>query len=891
MMNPIESQHPDKCTSCKLCETRNLVVHSVLIPNSRVLFVAEAPGADEDKTGKPLVGRQGEIFNEILYDAGLNRSDVSIANTVSCRPPENRKPERTEIESCFQYLDAEIRLLKPEIIVLLGGTSIRKFLPGVTGVASVRGNWFVSEEYDCKILPTYHPAATFHDPTVRSKMLSDFRKVAEMLTGGRGANLISVSHHVVSNQKQFDWLIENLHKQELWAFDTETTGYNFLTNEIFMMSFSWKMYTAVLLDLRKLDEIGITKEYMWSKLKEVFANQSKKIMQNGKFDIKFLMRLGITVKNFYADTMFMHYLLDENSKHDLGTLAWQYSDRGGYEIRLETYVLQNKKAGEDFDYATIPDDLLYPYALMDADVTLRAFHRMLPEIEKQQLTFTLFHIMMPVQRMLIMTEYHGVIVDRPYLDSLLVKYNKEIDEQMGRALTDPTVVKYIEEKSEEMLVSLQERYEKSRVFPKRYPTFDKFVKSREEKDRRFIFNPKSTKQMRELLFERMKLKPFKFTKKGKDFTENPSADAESLEHYAKKNSFCAYLARARKLIHLRDLFLIGVRDLIGVDGRLHTSYLLTGTKTGRISSRGPNLNNIPRTMTASDIKDMFIAEPGHWLVEIDGKAMEFRVWASMSRDERMIRDIHLGLDIHKAMAGVAYYGRSLPVSGDISKEQFDALTKDVTKEQRQSAKTEVVFGPMYGRGPDAIAAALGITKTEAKRVQNELFKRYKKAKAFLSHTVDVCKKDKYVKGLFGRRRHLPEIDSRESGKRAEAERQGPNSVVQGTSSDITFLAGLRIMAHFWQRKMKTRLFFTVYDSLVYNVPEDELEYVVKYITQEFIKPLPLLNVQLGVEAKVGKRWGSGVDVDYEKDWNSEFSHVREVVEKKEAEISEFKSVA
>jgi DNA polymerase-1 len=357
-----------------------------------------------------------------------------------------------------------------------------------------------------------------------------------------------------------------------------------------------------------------------------------------------------------------------------------------------------------------------------------------------------------------------------------------------------------------------------------------------------------------------------------------------LEHYGRKNKFCEHISKQRGLVHLKATFLDGMLKQVGEDGRIHTNYLLFGTVTGRPSSNKPNLNNIPRSSTAADIKDIFCASDGNWLMELDGKAMEFRVWASMSNDDRMIRDIELGLDIHKAMGGVAYYQRSLPNKGDISTEQFLALTEDVTKDQRQNAKTEVVFGPMYGRGPKAISEALGISKTEAIRVLNELFKRYRKGSIYLNILKSMCKRDRFVRCLFGRKRRLPNIASPDFGVRSDAERQSINSPVQGSASDLVLMAGIRILSTIWKKACRTKLALTVYDSLIYEVPEDELQFAFEYFPKEFVKPLPELNVKLDVEVKIGKHWGSLVEVDITKPFAEEFERVKIIVEEREKQL-------
>jgi DNA polymerase len=303
------------------------------------MFISEAPGAEEDKKGIPFVGEAGVILNNALKEVGINRENISITNICVCRPPENRPPAPKEIDACFEFLEQEIKELKPELIVLLGNTPLKKFLKGVGGITRVRGKWFSNEEYNCKILPVFHPAYILRNPQEKDKLVNDLKQVKNFLDGTIfSEEKISTTYKVAYNLDQFNWIIEQLHKQELWSFDTETTGLDFDKDDIFILTFSWQEATAVLIDLRLFED----KDYIWRKLKEVFENKSKKVAQNGSFDIEFLLFKGIVVNNYYCDTILEDYLLNENRNHGLEILAEEYTDMRGYDQPLQQYKLQNK---------------------------------------------------------------------------------------------------------------------------------------------------------------------------------------------------------------------------------------------------------------------------------------------------------------------------------------------------------------------------------------------------------------------------------------------------------------------------------------------------------------------------------------------------------------------
>ena len=850
----------NNCQKCNLHEHRTQVVHSILIENSRVMIIGEAPGGEEDKKGTPLVGDAGKILVDGLREAGLNKEEFSVGNICACRPLNNRLPTKKEIDTCFEYLHEEIVGVKPELLLLLGSTPLKKLLKGVGGITKVRGKWFESEEYNCKILPTFHPAYILRNPQERIKFIKDLQQVKYFLEGSVFKEERSpVNYKVVYNLQQFDWVINQLHIQELWSLDTETTGVDFWKDEIFIFTFSWQENTAVLIDLRLLENY---KDYVWGELKKVFENNKKKILQNGAFDIEFLLSKGIVINNYYCDTILMHCLLDENSNHGLEILAERYTDLGLYDQSLQQYKIQNKIDS----YSDIPIDILHPYALADADVTLRCFNAMMPQIYEEKLDFVLFEIMIPIQKILIQTEYQGVSIDVPYLNNTIIKYEEKIKEALRISLQAPPVISYVKQRQQEIINSLKIKWESSITLQKRFTLFEDYIANQSKEKITFAFNIKSSKQLKELLIDNLKLPILKKTPKG-----NASLDDEVLKEYAKKNKFCEYISTYRSLSHLKSTFLDGIKNRLEGD-KIHTDYLLFSTVTGRPSSRDPNLNNIPRTGTAEDIKDIFCSDKyadgtSDWLIEVDQGQAEFRLFINYSKDPQALEDLREGIDIHKLMAAAAYGGKNLP-NGKITYLQFQEITKDVTKGERQDTK-QIIFGIMYGRGAKSVAEQLGVSIALAQKIINLFFRRYKVARKWIDITIALAKRDGYVVSVFGRKRRLLNIKHPNDGVRAEAERQAINSPIQSAASDLTFLACINVFKIIRQHNLKSRLVLTVYDSLIFNIPEEELEFVSKLLFQEMAKtPTPEIIIPLVPEIKIGKNWGSLIEVNLLDDWSN-----------------------
>ena len=778
MIEYFQCRHPEFCKKCSLGNQANVrVVHSILPKTAKVLFVGESPGGTENSTGVPFTGSAGELLNQIFREVGIDRNEVAISNVVACRPEDNRQPTPKEAKLCMPFLDEEIQLLKPELIIPLGAVALKQILPGTSGITSVRGQFFDHPEYGCKVMPALHPAFILRAPMERSKLVSDLNRVSLFMKGNHVApQRKPVNYYVVNTIEQFDWLISQLHENTIWSCDTETTALDFLVAEIFIVTFSWKEYTSVLVDTRLLKG---HEEYVWKRLKEALENDSKKIFQNGAFDIKLFLRKGIYVNNFYADTMLMHYLLDENADNGLEVLAYEFTDMGGYDLPLTRYKLQNNIES----YDQIPQEIIHPYANADADVTFRSYNAMKPLLTNSGLDFVFRDVMIPTQTILLFTEYHGVSIDVPYLKATTEIYGEKMEKHLQVLSSVPQVKSYENERKQLLMTELYNHWEGSKTLTKKYTEFTDYVEYRKQKKPEildFSFNINSSTQLKELLIDRMKLPIVVETKKG-----NPSLNDEALQEYAKTNAFCKSFAEYRTLSHLKSTFLDGM--LNKADGsKIHTHYLLQSTVTGRPSSREPNLNNIPRTGTADDIKDIFMCDNpgllengGDWLAEADLGQAEFRIWINYSQDPQALEDLSVGIDIHKLMASAAYHGITLP-KGNISYAQFKELTKDVTKDERQNTKM-VIFGVMFGRGAKSVSEQLGISVRKAQEIIDQFFGRYPKAQFWLKTAVAQVMRDGYITNLFGRRRRIPDIKSPDKSRRAEAERQSVNSPIQCVS--------------------------------------------------------------------------------------------------------------
>jgi DNA polymerase-1 len=617
-------------------------------------------------------------------------------------------------------------------------------------------------------------------------------------------------------------------------------------------SFSWQVGTGVVLPLLQ----QYSKPF-WSPgeydeiqklVKSVLENPNiKKIAQNGKFDIQQARHAGINVQNFYADTMLQHYCINENIDHGLKMLAWLYTDYGGYEEELDTirekYAKEAGISKKEASFNIIPNEILWKYSGMDPDVTLQIYYKLLPILEAEGTIKIFQELYMPFTRFVADMEYEGMNVDKEYLIETQQKFKERIKGLEEQIYRNRDVRIYVESRKKKHREERAAKWDKSKNLQSRYKNREEYCELKIEEIADFNYG--SDKQLKELFIDQLQLKIGKRTNGG-----GASFDKEAMEVYARKVPIAKLIADANKTANLLTIFLDGILDRIRTDGRVHTSLNLQIAESGRLSSSGPNLQNIPnRTNNPTDaklIRDIYIADsPNHVIIEFDQKQCEFRTWCQMSQDPVMIQDLANGLDIHT----------------DIASEGFKIPKDQVTKEKRDGAKG-VVFGKMYGRGNRSVADQLGISIKEAEKIETALFSKYKVASAWLRQVVIKARHDKYVDNLFGFRRHLKGlIDSSDSALRSAAERLAVNAPIQGGASQMVCYAMLKADKLFKENNIRGRLLFPIHDAILFSVHKDDIRRAIPLIEESMIHPHPLINVPLGIDGKIGYRWGSTQTVE------------------------------
>jgi len=580
------------CEKCELSKTRRTIVEGIGPIPSTIMFVGEAPGAAEDKQGIPFVGESGKVFDEILERVGLKREDVFITNVVRCRPPQNRNPKPSEIRACLPFLLEEIKKVKPNVIVPLGNVAL-KALTDLTGVSYFEGKILFHPVFDCFIIPCLHPAALFRD--LQENLFYRFKRTTEvfrLVKEFRNVKLRRVKRTrlIVEDITSFRKLLTLCAHSDEFGFDIETSGFDFLSDKILGLSFSF-------FDKKFVDFFVPVKNVDFEELKKFFENRKTVLVgHNVKFDARFLLsQFGIDLfKGPVFDTMIAYYLLNEDAKgyYDLKTLSWQFGiDFGGYEDELRK-LLPSRKAS----FETIPLNVLGRYACLDAEAVLRLRRKLEPRLKKEEGLLPIFETLMRAERVFLEIELNGLKVDFQYLEALEKKF---------------------EERQTKLLNEIRKLVNKPNL------------------------NVNSTKQIREVFLE-LGIESPKVTKTGL-----PSTGTEALNLLKGTHPFVDLLLQYREGSTLFNTHIKGVKEKILKDGKVHTTFLLHGTATGRITCAKPNIQQVPKT---KEFRNIYIAEKGNVLIEADYSQMELRVLAHFSEDPVLIEAYKNEEDIHTKVA-------------------------------------------------------------------------------------------------------------------------------------------------------------------------------------------------------------------------------------------------
>ncbi len=637
----------------------------------------------------------------------------------------------------------------------------------------------------------------------------EFRSMIDRIPGGGSdsqqasfdmdAGAPSTDYATVDTGDKLDALIQAIDTPDGFSFDTETTSKDPMLARLVGLSFSTEPYTGWYVPVGHAEGQQLPFDRVLDRLEPILTNPDvPKTAHNANYDMMALQNHGVKVEGLAFDTMLAAHVTGE-PQVGLKDLTLKFF---GHTMTPITDLIGRGR--KQVTMAEVEIAKAADYAAADADFTERLRRELQPRIEELDLGGTLSQYEMPLVPVLIRMQRDGVSIDT----DTLKRMSDELSGQLDTIRDDM------------------------------YGTVG------------HQFNLNSSQQLGDVLFNELRL-PTTGVKRTKSGYSTNAATLDDLKHRldigaipdADPRSYVVMngILEHRQLSKLKSTYIDALPEMVNPDtGRIHTKYNQTGSATGRISSNDPNVQNIPvRTELGRQVRKAFIAPnaPESTLLAADYSQIELRVLAHYSKDPSLLEAFHDGEDIHSATSSLVY---DVPIS-------------EVTADMRRFAKI-LNFGVLYGLTAYGISRQTDLNPEQGQRFIDLYFERYPGIQSYVKQTIETCKIKGYVETALGRRRYLPDINTRNFHVRHAAERAAINMPIQGTAADIIKIAMIRIMERMTELQMRSRMILQVHDELIFEVPQDELDQMKAVVDELMPASLPM-DVPLKVETKTGDTWG------------------------------------
>jgi len=782
-------EYATELPSCALCPYGGPRVGSRGNPQAKVVFIGEAPGAQELTHGIPLVGPSGEVFWRTLPpDAPLD--DILILNACQCLPPRSKDTAKNTAavargaQACHARLMMQVEEFPRSLIVAMGNHALRSLtLNNSWKITQIRGQLLQYAGSAIGLLPILHPAALLRGTGNYRQFREDILYAFDLLRGIPRRSPVTPRYFVARHKYHVAQICNSLISKTYIALDTETGGFNHLTDEILAVGLC-----------ADADLVYIVPGDLTRYLKPLFSNGDlsgpKFIWHNGKFDMRFMRRPDAVgeAARCDEDTMLLSYTLDEQGGiHDLEQVGNDLIGAPDYKHMLKPY-LPNKKTS----YRAIPKPILYRYLALDTSNTRQIFDVLRPRVSSDaKLEKCYTRVLMAASEFLYRVEQQGIMVCPNRVKHQAKVLQQGIDDSNSR---------------------LQ----------------NAAVKAGSNVE----INPNSPQQLAVLLFDRLRLKS---PKAGERST------AKGILEKLPKHPVVEAISDYRKAKKAKSTYVDSLVKNVNIDGRVHATYLIHGTRSGRLSSRGPNMQNIPR---GTAIRSMYMAAPHHVFIKADLNQAELRSLAVLSGDDYLLEVYAPGSKrkLHWETAADFYPGW----------ERLDPK-QGVGLDQLMRAKA-VNFGIVYGRQAPSLAAEFSIPVLEAQRWINKWRDRSPKAWDFIEKCRQAPIQGYNLVTLFGRKkRHWLVTQENLIGLQNEA----ANFPHQSIAHDICLLGGAK--AEPILRPFGVHPVNEVHDEIMFECPDiPELIAYAKYVIircMESIAPeWGLTRIPFIAEADVGRRW-------------------------------------
>ncbi|MDC3028381.1 DNA polymerase I [Candidatus Pelagibacter sp.] len=598
-------------------------------------------------------------------------------------------------------------------------------------------------------------------------------------------------YYLISDTDEIDNWIKEAEEAGEVAVDTETNSLDPHQADLIGVSLSCKIGKACYIPIGHNSKKCINKDIVLKKLKPLLEDPSiKKIGQNIKFDFIVLFKHGINITSM-EDTMLMSYVLDAGkNRHNMDALSEIHLNHK--PIAFKDLVGTGKK---EINFASVDIEKAKDYAAEDADVTFRLYKKFYKSLKEEKMIniYELFE--KPMIKILAFMEIEGIKVDNQFLKILSSKFEKKIEK------------------------------------------IQKEVFKISKKD----FNIASPKQLGEILYNDLKIADLKKTKKGSFATS-----ASVLEDLAfKGHKFPQFVLDWRQVSKLKNTYSDSLPEHINPQTkRVHTSFLLAATTTGRLASSDPNLQNIPiKSEDGKDIRKAFIAKNGYSLISADYNQIEMRILADLANVKELKKAFKNNEDIHSLTAS------------QIFNKNIDKINQD----QRRKAKA-INFGIIYGISQYGLAKQINVSNYEAEEFLNSYFSKFPEIKVYMDQTIKFCRKSGYVNNIFGRKSHFININDKNYNVRNFQERAAINAPIQGSASEIMRLAMIRLEKRLNEQKnKKTKMLLQIHDELIFETPKEEVNRITNMINEEMSSVVKSdqhsFSIPLTVDLNTGNNWG------------------------------------
>ena len=601
------------------------------------------------------------------------------------------------------------------------------------------------------------------------------------------AKKVNSSYMCISSEDQLKKIVKEASKAKTIAIDTETTGLDYMDTDLVGISLSYKAGEAYYIPIKHLDDTvnQLHQDLVLDILRPILETSKNKIIgQNIKFDRNVLAKYGIRISSIKNDTMMMSYVLDASAtRHNLDALSSYYLN-----YKTSTFEDVAGKGVKQVTFDQVPITEATHYAAEDADITLRLYEELNPKLETEDSLKKLNEeIEIPLIEVLSEMEQNGAILNSKILKS----QSKDLENR----------IKKLEKKAYDI--------------------------AGEE------FNLGSTKQLREIFFEKLKYRVIKKTPGGQ-----PSTDEKVLAELAEEYELPQVLLEHRTLSKLKSTYTDKLPGQISAStGKVHTSFHQAVTTTGRLSSSDPNLQNIPiRTEDGRRIRQAFEPSKGHRFISADYSQIELRIMAHVSKDIGLLQAFQEGEDVHSKTAS----------------EVFGVDIDNVTADLRRNAKA-INFGLIYGISAFGLGKQLGISRNLAAEYMAMYFEKYPGVKEYMESTKEFASQNGYVETLFGRRLYLRDINASNAMRRQASERAAINAPVQGTAADIMKIAMIKTHKAIKTEEIEAKLILQVHDELILDTPKKEIDSVIAILTDSMMGAANL-DVPLEIDVGIGDNW-------------------------------------